>query len=98
MHHPTNQKDHPPRCEHCQCILTVRHISVECNHLAQTRNDIFVRCGVVESFQFHPELVLAFKRFRILFKILNIVWCDTFIYCTTLYTVFFFYTFKCLIL
>ena len=43
--------------KHCQCILTVRHILVECNHLAQTRNDIFGRCGVVESFQFHPELI-----------------------------------------
>ena len=52
------KKDPPPRCEHCQCILTVRHILVECNRLARTRNDIFGRCGVVESFQFHPELVL----------------------------------------
>ena len=51
------KKDPPPQCEHCQCILTVRHILVECNHLAQTRNDIFGRCGVVESFQFHPELI-----------------------------------------
>ena len=54
------KKDPPPQCEHCQCILMVRHILVECNHLAQTRNDIFGRCGVVESFQFHPELVLIF--------------------------------------
>ena len=44
-------KDTPP-----QCILTVRHILVECNHLVQTRNDIFGRC-VMESFQFHPELI-----------------------------------------
>ena len=51
------KKDPPLQCEHCQCILTVRHILVECNHLAQTRNDIFGRCGVVESFQFHPELI-----------------------------------------
>ena len=28
------RKDPPPQCEHCQCILTVRHILVECNHLA----------------------------------------------------------------
>ena len=54
------KKDPPPQCEHCQCILTVHHILVECNHLSQTRNDIFGRCGVVESFQFHPELVLIF--------------------------------------
>ena len=51
------KKDPPPQCEHCQCILTVRHILVECTHLAQTRNDIFGRCGVEECFQFHPELV-----------------------------------------
>ena len=56
------KKDPPPQCEHCQCILTVRHILVECNHLAQTRNDIFGRCGVVESFQFHPELILNFLK------------------------------------
>ena len=36
---------------------------VECNHLAQTRNDIFGRCGVVESFQFHPDLLLIFFKF-----------------------------------
>ena len=58
------KRDPPPQCEHCQCILTVRHILVECNHLAQTRNYIFFRCAVVESFQFHSELVLNFfKRF-----------------------------------
>ena len=56
------KKDPPPQCEHCQCILTVRHILVECNHLAQTRSDIFGRCGVVESFQFHPELILNFLK------------------------------------
>ena len=30
------KNDRPPRCEHCQCTLTVRHILVEFNHLAQT--------------------------------------------------------------
>ena len=54
------RKDPPPQCEHCQCTLTVRHILVECNHLAQTRNDIFGKCCVVESFKFHPELILKF--------------------------------------
>ena len=54
------KKDTPPQCEHCHCILTLRHILVECNHLARTRNDIFGRCGVVESIQFHRELVLTF--------------------------------------
>ena len=29
------KKDSPPPCEHCQCILTVRHILVECNHFDQ---------------------------------------------------------------
>ena len=45
MHHPTY------RIAHTTAFIT----SVV---LAQTRNDIFGRCGVVESFQFHPELVL----------------------------------------
>ena len=34
------KKDPPPQCEHCQCILTVRHILVECNHFARERKDI----------------------------------------------------------
>ena len=55
------KKDPPPQCEHCQCILTVRHILVECNHLARTRNGIFGRC-VMESFKFHPELILKCLR------------------------------------
>ena len=38
------KKDPSPQCEHCQSIMT--------------RNDIFGICGVVEYFQFHPELVL----------------------------------------
>ena len=50
------------QCEHCQCIMTVRHILVECNHLARTRNDIFGRSCVVESFKFHPELILNILR------------------------------------
>ena len=37
------RKDPPPLCEHCQCILTVRHILVECNHFAGKRKDIFKR-------------------------------------------------------
>ena len=52
----------PPQCEHCQCILTVCHILVECIHLARTRNDLFGRCCVVESFKFHPELILNILR------------------------------------
>ena len=46
------RKDPPPQCEHCQCILTVRHILVECNHFAQERKDIFGKRDVVESFRF----------------------------------------------
>ena len=56
------KKDPPPQCERCQCILIVCHILVECNHLTQTRNDIFGKCCVVESFKFHPELILNFLR------------------------------------
>ena len=48
------KKDLPPQCEHCQCTLTVCHILVEYNHLAQTRTDIFGRSGVVESFSIPP--------------------------------------------
>ena len=61
-HSYIRKKDPPPQCEHCQCILTVRHIMVKCNPLAQTINDIFGRCGVVEYFQFHPELVYNFLK------------------------------------
>ena len=35
-------KDPPPQCEHCQCILTVRHILVECNHFAEKRGEIYL--------------------------------------------------------
>ena len=74
------KKDPPPQCEHCQCIL------VECNHLAQTRNDIFGRCAVVKHFQFHHELVLNFFT-----EILNFIQNFNltklmFYYCTALYT------------
>ena len=51
----------PPLCEHCQCILSC-HILVECNHFAQERKDIFGRRDVVESFRFHPTLILLFLK------------------------------------
>ena len=35
------RKDPPPQCEHSQCILTVCHILVVCNHFDQERKDIF---------------------------------------------------------
>ena len=61
--------DHPPLCEHCQCILTVRHILVECNHFAQERKDIFGRRDVVESFRFHPTLIVLFlKQIELYYK------------------------------
>ena len=52
-HHYNVKKDPPPQCEHCQRILTVRHILAECSHLAQIRN-------VVESFRLHLTLALTF--------------------------------------
>ena len=55
-------KDPPPLCEHCQCILTVRHILVECNHFARERKYIFGRRYVVESFIFHPTLIVFFLK------------------------------------
>ena len=54
------KKDPPPLCEHCQCIQTVCHILVECNHFAQERKYIFGRRDVVESF--HPTLILLFLK------------------------------------
>ena len=39
-----------PQCEHCQCILTVQHILVECNHFAEKRKDVFGNRNVMESF------------------------------------------------
>ena len=56
------KKDPPLPCEHCQCLLTVRHILVECNHFAQERKHIFGRRDVVESFRFHPTLTVLFLK------------------------------------
>ena len=46
------KKNNPP-----QCVLTVPHILVECNHSAEKRKDIFGGRDVVESFRFHPTLI-----------------------------------------
>ena len=63
------RKDPPPLCERCQCILTVRHILVECNHFAQERKDIFGRRDVVESFKYHPTLIVLFlKQIELYYK------------------------------
>ena len=55
MHHPTDRisdghthlmhsyilkKDPPPKCEHCQCILTFRHILVECNNFSEKMGEM----------------------------------------------------------
>ena len=65
------KKDPPPQCEHCQCILTVRHILVECNHVARERKDIFGRKDVVELFRFHPtRIVLFLKQIEFYYKLL----------------------------
>jgi len=55
-------RDPPPQCGHCQCRLTVRHILVECPHLAQIRSNVFGGEGVVESFRFHPQLIIMFLK------------------------------------
>jgi len=55
-------KEEPPVCDHCQCILTVRHILVDCPHFQPVRDNIFGNVGVVESFRFHPQLVLKFLK------------------------------------
>ena len=49
------KKDPPPQCEHCQCILSVRHSLVECNHFDEKKENIFGDMrerDVVESFIF----------------------------------------------
>ena len=56
------RKDPPPLYEHCQCILTVRHILVECNNFARERKYIFGRRDVVESFRFYPTLIVLFLK------------------------------------
>ena len=56
------KKDPPPQCEHCQCILTVRHILVECNNFGLEKKYIFGTRDVVESFRFHPTLILLFLK------------------------------------
>ena len=61
-HSYISKKYHPPLCERCQCILTVRHILVECNNFVQERKDIFGRRDVVESFRFYPTLILLFLK------------------------------------
>ena len=63
------KKDPPPQCEHYHCILTVRHILVECNHFARERKDIFGRRDVVESFRCHPTLIVLFlKQIKFFYK------------------------------
>ena len=59
------KKDPLPQCEHCQGILTVRHILVECNYFAEKRKDIFGVRDVVESLLFHPTLII-FKRLSVI--------------------------------
>ena len=41
--------DHPPPCEHCQCILTVHHILERYPYLQPIRDDVFGNEGVMES-------------------------------------------------
>ena len=55
-------RDHPPQCEHCRCILTVRHILVRCPHLLTIRDDIFGNEDVMESFRFCPQLIIKFVK------------------------------------
>ena len=45
------KKDPPPPCEHCQHILTVRHILVVCNNVSEKMKDIFSTSDAVESFR-----------------------------------------------
>ena len=76
------KKDPPPLCEHCQCNLTVLHILVECNHFAQERKYIFGRRDVVESFRFHPTLIVLFlKQTEFYYKTVILYLLHSCLYC-----------------
>ena len=62
-------------------LLTVHHILVVCNHLPQTKKNIFGRKDVVQLFRFHPTLVLLSVLFTLLIHITD------HLFCTSLYTV-----------
>ena len=42
----------------CQCILTVYHILARFPHLPPVTDDVFWNENVMESFRFHPELII----------------------------------------
>ena len=71
----------PPQYEHCQCILSVHNILVECNHLAETRKYIVGRRHVMQSFRIHPNSLGLFLKFTDITVII--------IFRTALYTVFY---------
>ena len=49
--------------------VSVCYILVECNHFAQERKDIFGIRDVVESFRFHPTLIVLFlKQIELYYK------------------------------
>ena len=72
----------PPQYEHCLCILTIRHILVECNHLDQTRKAI-VGSRDVDS---NHTWSLVFKTMPVLFSVLIHI-TVIILFCTALYTV-----------
>ena len=43
-----------------------RHILVECTHFAKKRKDVFGKRNVVESFRFHPTLILLYLKESVL--------------------------------
>ena len=55
------KKDHPPQCEHCQCILTVATFWWSAIILLK-KGDIFGGRDVVESFWFQPTLILFYLK------------------------------------
>ena len=66
--HLTHKETSSTKCEHCRCVRTVRHILVECNHFAETRENIFGGTNVLKTFRFRPTLSTV-ERMRFLFKI-----------------------------
>ena len=62
------KKNLPPQCEHCQCILTVRHMLVVCNNFAEKGNIYLVGEMIVilfnsVSFIIRFNLYIKYKLF-----------------------------------
>ena len=55
------KRDHPPQCEHCQCILIVSHGLVECNQLVSKKDECiwWMRCGGVIWIPLYTYIIIS---------------------------------------